>query len=219
MAAKNTKGKKSSKSKSSTKSKSSASRSSQRGAKAQPKPRLNPQIKAILLCAVGVLLLALVIIPGGNFWNTMRSFMFGLFGVCSILVPMVFIYLGIMTAKEKQMAHKGAKIALSIVIVTMICTLVYLFGKTDYNENNTYFAALGAAYQGSFELKSLCGILGAILGYPMRALLTNLPSVIICFVILIVAVMVLFGVTLVDIANVAKKGYRRTREQQPRRTP
>ncbi|MBQ3285656.1 MAG: DNA translocase FtsK [Ruminococcus sp.] len=129
---------------------------------------------------------------------------------------MVFIYLGIMTAKEKQMAHKGAKIALSIVIVTMICTLVYLFGKTDYNENNTYFAALGAAYQGSFELKSLCGILGAILGYPMRALLTNLPSVIICFVILIVAVMVLFGVTLVDIANVAKKGYRRTREQQQR---
>ena len=216
MAAKNTKGKKSSNSKSASKSKSSANCSLQRGAKAQPKPRLNPQIKAILLCAVGVLLLALVIIPGGNFWDTMRSFMFGLFGVCSILVPMVFLYLGIMTAKEKQMAHKGAKIALSIVIVTMICTLVYLFGKTDYNENNSYSSALGAAYQGSFELKSLCGILGAILGYPMRALLTNLPSVIICFVVLVVSFMVLFGVTLVDIANVAKKGYRRTREQQQR---
>ncbi|MBQ3331324.1 MAG: DNA translocase FtsK [Ruminococcus sp.] len=146
----------------------------------------------------------------------MRSFMFGLFGVCSILVPMVFLYLGIMTAKEKQMAHKGAKIALSVLIVTMICTLVYLFGKTDYNENNTYITALGAAYQGSFALKSLCGILGAILGYPMRALLTNLPSVIICFVVLIVSFMVLFGVTLVDIANVAKKGYRKTREQQQR---
>ena len=216
MAAKNSKGKKNSKSKSTSKSKSSANRSSQRGAKTQPKPRLNPQIKAILLCAVGILLLALVIIPGGNFWDTMRSFMFGLFGVCSILVPMVFLYLGIMTAKEKQMAHKGAKVALSIVIVTMICTLVYLFGKTDYNENNTYFSALGAAYQGSFELKSLCGILGAILGYPMRALLTNVPSVIICFVVLVVSFMVLFGVTLVDIANVAKKGYRRTREQQQR---
>lgn len=177
---------------------------------------MNPQVKAILLCAVGALMLALVIIPGGAFWKTMRSFLFGVFGVCSILVPMVFIYLGIMTAKEKQMAHKGAKVALSVLIVVMVCTLVYLFGKTDYNENNTYFSALGAAYSGSFALDSLCGFLGAVLGYPMRALLTNTPSVIICFIVLIVSFMVLFGVTLVDIANVAKKGYRKTREQQQR---
>ena len=198
--------------KTNTRGKSTAKR-----AKSAPAPSgMNPQVKAILLCAVGALMLALVIIPGGAFWKTMRSFLFGVFGVCSILVPMVFIYLGIMTAKEKQMAHKGAKVALSVLIVVMVCTLVYLFGKTDYNENNTYFSALGAAYSGSFALSSLCGFLGAVLGYPMRALLTNTPSVIICFIVLIVSFMVLFGVTLVDIANVAKKGYRKTREQQQR---
>ncbi len=217
MAAKNTKAKTSAKSKASAKPKNSAKRKPSRGKKAEPVKRgLNPQVKAIILCAVGVLLLALVLIPGGNFWKTMRSFVFGLFGVCSILVPMVFFYLGIMTAKEKQMAHKGAKVALSVLIVVMVCTLVYLFGKTDYNENHTYFSALGAAYQGSFALDSLCGVLGAVLGYPMRALLTNVPSVIICFVVLIASVMVLFGVTLVDVANVAKKGYTKTREQQQR---
>ena len=217
MAAKKTKGKTSSKkSTNSARSRSSASRTSQRGAKAQPKRRLNPQIKAIILCAVGILLLALVIIPGGALWKTMRSFLFGVFGVCSILVPMVFIYLGVMTAKEKQMAHKGAKIALSAVIVLMVCTLVYLFGKTDFNDGYSYIEALGAAYQKSFALESLCGLFGAILGYPMRGLLTTAPAVITSFVILIAAVMVLFGVTLVDIANVAKKGYRRTREQQQR---
>lgn len=161
-------------------------------------------------------MLALVVIPGGALWKTMRSFLFGVFGVCSIVVPMVFIYLGIMTAKEKQMAHKGAKVALSAMIVVFICTLVYLFGKTDYNDGYSYFAALGAAYQGSFALDSLCGLLGAVLGYPMRALLTTAPSVIICFVVLIASVMILFGVTLVDIANVAKKGYNKTREQQRR---
>ena len=161
-------------------------------------------------------MLALVVIPGGALWKTMRSFLFGVFGVCSIVVPMVFIYLGIMTAKEKQMAHKGAKVALSATIVVFICTLVYLFGKTDYNDGYSYFAALGAAYQGSFALDSLCGLLGAVLGYPMRALLTTAPSVIICFVVLIASVMILFGVTLVDIANVAKKGYNKTREQQRR---
>ncbi|MBQ1897733.1 MAG: hypothetical protein II163_01040 [Ruminococcus sp.] len=70
MAAKKTKGKTSSKkSTNSARSRSSASRTSQRGAKAQPKRRLNPQIKAIILCAVGILLLALVIIPGGALWK------------------------------------------------------------------------------------------------------------------------------------------------------
>nr|WP_316614832.1 DNA translocase FtsK [uncultured Ruminococcus sp.] len=175
---------------------------------------MNPQTKAILLCAVGALLLALVIIPGGAFWKTMRSFLFGVFGVCSILVPLVFIYLGVMTAKEKQMAHRGAKIALSALIVVMVCTLVYLFGKTDFNDGYTYFAALGAAYQKSFALESLCGLIGAVLGYLMRALLTTAPAVITSFIILIAAIMVLFGVTLVDIANVAKKGYTRTRDKQ-----
>ncbi len=217
MAAKNTKGKASSKNKKST-SKSTArsnTKRSSRSAKQEPVRRgLNPQTKAILLCAVGALLLALVIIPGGAFWKTMRSFLFGVFGVCSILVPLVFIYLGVMTAKEKQMAHKGAKIALSAVIVVMVCTLVYLFGKTDFNDGYTYFAALGAAYQKSFALESLCGLIGALLGYPMRALLTTAPAVITSFIILIAAIMVLFGVTLIDIANVAKKGYTRTRERQ-----
>lgn len=177
---------------------------------------MNPQIKAILLCAAGVLLLALVIIPGGAFWKTMRSFLFGVFGVCSILVPMVLLYLGIMTAKEKQMAHKGAKVALSMTIVVFVCTLVYLFGKIDYNDGYGYFAALGVVYRSSFAVDCFCGMLGAVLGYPMRALLTTTPAVIICFVVLIVSFMVLFGVTLVDVANVAKKGYTKTREQQQR---
>ena len=215
MAAKNTKGKASSKKSTSKSTARGNTKRSSRSTKKEPVRRgLNPQTKAILLCAVGALLLALVIIPGGAFWKTMRSFLFGVFGVCSILVPLVFIYLGIMTAKEKQMAHKGAKIALSAVIVVMVCTLVYLFGKTDFNDGYTYFAALGAAYQKSFALESLCGLIGAVLGYPMRALLTTAPAVITSFIILIAAIMVLFGVTLIDIANVAKKGYTRTRERQ-----
>jgi len=203
-------------SKSKKTTKTATKNSTKRTAKAPEKTGLNPQTKAILLCAAGAILLALVLIPGGNLWKDIRSFIFGIFGFCSILVPFVFFYMGIMMAKEKQMAHKGAKIALSSLIVTFICTLIYLKGAVDYNDGNGYFAALGAAYRGSFELKSLCGMLGAVLGYPMRALLTDAPAFIVSIIGLIVAVMVLFGVTLVDIANVAKTGYNKTMEQQRR---
>ena len=222
MASKNSKAKGSQKSnRSNSGSKSSTSKrgsSSSRGS-AEKKRRMNPQVKAILLCAAAVLLLALVFIPGGSLWLAAHRFMFGLFGVGAILIPFVLAYLGVMTAKEKEMAHKGAKIWLSVLIVLFTCSLIYICGSKNYNESNGYFKALGAAYLGSLNPQdtpsvspSLCGMVGAILGYPMRALITDVPSIILCVLADIVAVMLLFRVSLVDIANVAKKGYQKSRD-------
>ena len=201
-----------------TSSKKTASRA--KGKAAEPAPKgLNPQVKAILLFATGVLFLALLLIKGGSLWFVLRSFVFGLFGFCAILLPFVFIYLGIMTAKEKQMAHKGAKVALSALVVLLTCSLFYLCGHVDYNENRSYFEALGAVYTDSYAENhvSLAGFFGAMLGYPMRALLTNAPAIIICIVALIVCIMILTGISLIDVANVAKKGYDRHIEHRDRR--
>ena len=186
----------------------------------EKKRAMNPQVKAILLCAAGVLFLALILIKGGSFWLEIHKFIFGVFGFCAVLIPIILIYLGIMTAKEKEMAHKGAKVALSILIVIFTSTFIYMCGK-DYNAGNGYFAALGASYIGSLNPQSaegvypsLCGMLGCILGYPMRAWLTTTPSIIICILGMIVSLMLLFRVSLLDIANVAKKGYQRTKEKR-----
>ena len=191
---------------------------------AEKKRRMNPQVKAIILCAVSLLLFALVIIPGGSAWREMHRFLFGIFGFCAILIPFVFMYLGIMTAKEKEMAHKGAKIWLSITIVLFTATLIYMCGGKNYNEGNNYFGALGASYLGSLNPQdlpgvspSLCGLLGTLLGYPMRALLTQVPSIIVSIVVILAAVMILFRVSLVDIANVAKKGYQKHIEHRDQR--
>ena len=196
------------------------SKSTSSRAKAKVAPQnsgLNPQIKAILLCAVSVIFFALLIIKGDNLWLAMRNFMMGLFGFCFLLIPFVFLYMGIMTAKEKQMSHKGAKIALSILIVLFSCTLIYLCGKVDYNDGRTYIQALGDAYKGSYSGQSLCGFFGAMLGYPFRHWFTNAPAIIIVVVALIVFIMLLTGVTLVDIANVAHKQYDRYAQRREER--
>ncbi len=179
---------------------------------------MNPQVKAILLFAAGVLFLALLLIRGASLWYMIRSFVFGLFGFCAILLPFVFFYMGIMTAKEKQMSHAGWKVFLAVLTVVMTCTLFYLFGRVDYNSMD-YFSALKSAYlDSSADVRvSLCGLVGALLGYPMTALFTRTPSVVVCFVVLIVSVMILTGISLVDIANVAKKGYDRHVENRAQR--
>ena len=181
------------------------------------KRRINPQVKAILLCAAGILLLALVVIRGGSLWQILHQFLFGLFGVCALLVPVIFLYMGIMTAKEKEMEHKGVKIALSLTILIMTCTLFYILGSYNYNKAGSYFAAIGEAYLRSYKIMSMCGMLGAILGYPFKGLLTDVPAVIVCVVVLGVSIMILTRVTLLDIANVAKKMTRRHQERRERR--
>ncbi len=186
---------------------------------APPQPSgLNPQIKAILLCAAAVILFALLVIKGDNLWLAMRSCMMGLFGFCFLLIPFVFLYMGIMTAKEKQMSHKGTKVALSVLIVLFTGTLIYLCGKVDYNEGRTYIQALADAYKGSASGESLCGFFGAVLGYAFRAWFTNAPAIVLVIVTLIVAFMILTGVTLVDVAQVAHKQYDRySRHREERR--
>ena len=195
----------------SNKGNSKSAPSKGRGAKQAPPPPqgMNPQLKALLLVATSVLFFALLIIKGGNLWFSFRQCMIGLFGFCFLLIPFVFLYMGIMTAKEKQMSHKGLKVSFSVAIVVLTCTLVYLCGSIDYNENRTYIQALADAYKGSANGDSLCGFFGAVLGYPFRAWFTTAPSVIIVIVALIVIVMVMTGVTLSDIANAAHKQYAR----------
>ena len=186
--------------------------------RSQPVKRgMNPQIKAILLCAVGILFLALIVIRGGSLWEIIHFFLFGLFGVCALLVPVIFIYLGIMTSKEKEMEHKGVKVALSITVLVTTCTLFYILGATNYNKGNDYFEAIGAAYTGSYATRSMCGMLGAIFGYPFKALFTDVPAVIICVIILGVSIMILTRVTLRDIARVAKNSYQRHVDRRERR--
>ncbi len=201
--------------KSSTKStkKTQTKKTDKKGTKKAPQKNssftLNPQVKAIILCAASVILFALLFVRGDNLWLSMRSMMFGVFGICFALVPFVFLYLGIMTAKEKQLSHKWAKISLSSLIVLFSSTLIYLFSKVDYNENRTYFQAIADAYKGTINGESLCGVTGTLLGYPFRAWFANAPSIIIVIVCLIVFVMLLTGVTLVDVANAAHKQYDR----------
>ncbi len=206
-----------------TKNTSKKSQGNQRRTSAKPTADsgMNPQVKAILLCAFSVIFFALLFIKGDNLWLWLRNFMFGLFGFCFIFVPFVFLYLGIMTAKEKQMSHKNAKVLLSILILVFTCTLIYLCGGVDYNEGRNYAQALSSSYKGSNNQTSMCGMLGAILGYPFREWFTTVPAVLITIVVLVVFIMLLTGVTLVDVANVAHKQYDRysqKKEERRRRT-
>lgn len=192
------------KSTASSQRKSSASRSNNEG----PHSRgMNPQVGAIILLASAVLLMALVIFPGESVWSSVRGFMYGVFGFGFILIPLLLGYLAIMTAKEKQVSKLPAKLSLSIAIILMMSSLFFLFGRGEYKEFG-FFESIGLLYTDSstYAVGVGGGIISCILGYPLAALCGDnfLPKFII-IVLLIVCIMLLTGITLMDIANVAKK--------------
>ncbi len=168
---------------------------------------MNPQVKAILLLASAILLLVLVIVPGEAFWSTFRGFMYGVFGFGFILIPFLLGYLAIMTAKEKRVSRLSTKLMLSTLIILLVSSLFFMFGSGEYKEVG-FFKSMGLSYTDSSDTSTGIGggIISCILGYPLVKLCgDNFLPKFIAILALVVCLMILTGISLVDIANVAKR--------------
>ena len=55
------------------------------------------QAFAVILFAVSILLASFILIKGIHFWNFIHNIILGLFGVASILWPILLIYVDIIT--------------------------------------------------------------------------------------------------------------------------
>lgn len=196
-----------------TKSKSNAAKKNSRAkapSKNQPaKKRLNPQIKALLYGAVAVILFFLIIINAKELlWAGGRSLIFGLFGICSILLPVVFIYMAVITAKEKEVSHRKAKTALIISIILLFGALIYFF-LPEKHTNLNYFSALqslfiDSAYADGF-FTSGGGLVSGLLGYPLMIFCGQIGGAVLIIVALLVLICIITGVSILDIGHTAKR--------------
>ena len=168
---------------------------------------MNPQVKAILLFASAVVLLALVIFPGEALWSGLRGFMYGFLGFGFVLVPFLLGYLAIMTAKEKQISRLSTKLILSTLIILLVSSLFYMFSAPEIKSAG-FFDGMGRMYKASSANGGSIGggIISCFLGYPLVKLCGDgfIPKFL-AIVGLIVCVMILTGISLMDIANVAKR--------------
>ena len=58
------------------------------------------QMYAVLLFALGILLLCLAVVEGGGAWKAVHSFLLGCFSWCAFLVGPIVIYTAVMIAME-----------------------------------------------------------------------------------------------------------------------
>lgn len=197
--------KKTTKKKTSSKSTSSKAKSTK---KSQPipesQPLLTPRIRAIILGALSLFFVILMFVQSVNLWSTVRSALFGVFGFATFLVPVFLMYMAIITDKEKQIQHFKSKVALCIIIVLLIGALIYVATGTPHSEKG-YLACAGELYLDIFQSESYftfgAGFIGGLLGYPMASLIGNVPTVLICILVLLA---VIFGITNLSINDIAE---------------
>lgn len=197
--------KKTTKKKASGKSTSSKAKSTK---KSQPipesQPLLTPRIRAIILGALSLFFVILIFVQSVNLWSTVRSALFGVFGFATFLVPVFLMYMAIITDKEKQIQHFKSKVALCVLIVLLIGALIYVATGTPHSERG-YLACAGELYLDIFESESYftfgAGFIGGLLGYPMASLIGNVPTVLICILVLLA---VIFGITNLSIHDIAE---------------
>lgn len=176
--------------------------------KPQEKKCLNPQIKALIFSAAAIIISCFIFIKGENIWTAIRNFIFGLFGLCSVLLPIMFVYLAIITAKEKQIAHIKAKTFLIITIILLSDAVIYFFAMNKYMNLN-YFSALQRLFVDSASTENYFtsggGLVSGILGYPLMAACGQVGGTIITIIVLLTLVCIIAGISILDLGNAAKR--------------
>lgn len=195
--------------------KSSKSRSRAKKPETAVHTGLSPRVRAIIFGTLAVLFAVMIFIKGENVWTAVRSFFFGVFGFGIFLIPILMLYLCLITEKEKSVAHIKAKVVLSSLIILLVGALIYISGGAEFNNVN-FFACLGKLYLQSadttYYMTFGCGLIGGILGYPLIALCGEAAALCVCIVATVMLVFIVANISVKDMAAAASRTVSHVRE-------
>lgn len=167
------------------------------------------QAAAVLLFASAVLLLCLVLIPGASLWGWLHSGILGLFGICAYILPFLIGYLAVLCAMEKTVGSVRAKLWQTVTLIVMLGSAIQIFSQNI--DGVSYFPALREAFIAGTEYRG-GGIMGALLGYVLEYLFTDVGSKIIIILLVFVFLMLVTGTTIISLVKTLWSPVKKTKE-------
>ena len=187
---------------SSSRSKAQASRRAQRRAET---PNL---ARSILLAGLGLLCVAMVLVPGQNMWKTLRGGLFGIFGVMTYLVGPFLLYLAYLLASGYRVTLFAGKVTL----MSVLCAGVpVIFSNVSLNDANPWqiIKMLFARGQTSFWEG---GVWGAPVGGTLLALFGRPASNVIMLLVFLLGLMFFFAITPADVVLFVNNQYQKLQQ-------
>lgn len=166
-----------------------------RTTKTTGKFRLNNELVAIILFAFALFFLAVIIIPGQNFWTQMHNFTLGIFGIPCFLHPFALGFFAVALVADKSKKLMSKAVLSSVVLFVLNCFFSAII--CDPNSSKSYIEQLGDAFTSGSHFSG-GGLLGAIIGNPVCTQFGKVAAIITLIILLFIFIMILTGTSLIS---------------------
>ena len=204
----------SSRSRSSSGARSASGRGRQSVSRRAQRRAENPNlVRSVLLAGLGLLCVAMVLVPGQNVWRALREGFFGIFGIMTYLVGPFLLYLAYLLASGYRVGLFAGKVAL---MGTLCASVPVVFSKVSVSDASAWEIVKMLYMRGqSYFWEG--GVLGAPVGGTLLALFGRPASNFIMLLIFALGLMVFFAITPVDVVQFLDGQYRRVQKAQAER--
>ena len=167
--------------------------------------KIDDSLFQILIFGISILFLFLIIIPGENIWLWLHDFIFGLFGICSILLPIFSISLIILKALNKTDNYSKLKIVMCSLTILLSCSLFYIFSDLSeiMAQKNWFFHVIDEYKLGNLNGSS--GLFGGLLGSFFVWAFGSAGAKVTSIIFLFICIMILTSMTLSKLLDAFSK--------------
>ncbi len=153
-----------------------------------------------LLFGASALVAALTYIEGENLWADLQGVFFGLFGACLYLLAPLFLYLAFFAAKGEPLRPKAVQAG----VMLALCSAFWHVLFAEIPQEGTAFGAgvqlfydIGTTHKGG-------GAIASFIAWPLLTFFGRIATLVTLFVFIVIAVMLLTGITPNDITDFIK---------------
>ncbi len=195
---------------------SQAKKSTAPKAPQKEKKEINPAVQrqktAIILMAVAVFFVFVAFIEGESLWLNLHNAIFGIFGFCAYILPVILIYMAIVYAKDKPLGSIAANLTGTGVFIALLSGAIHIFSNSpDYLNGIEILEQISDAWNKAAEFGN-GGVFGAIIGGLIAKLFGKTGASITIIILLVVLAMFLTGTTLLGLVNAIRKPVKRVGE-------
>ena len=153
-------------------------------------------IRSVVLAGFGILAIALVLVPGQSFWNVLRSWLFGTFGVVTYFVGPFLLYLAYLLASGY---HVGTFIGKVLLLAVLLAGTAVIF--SDFKVGDTPWQTVKMLFAWGQRKFWTGGVLGVPIGASLLAVCGRPGANIVMIIVIMMGLMVFFAVTPVDVVQ------------------
>lgn len=207
-----------SKGKSSSRSSGGKSKSSSSSARKQPSRRAQRRAdtqylgRSVLLAGLGILVIALVLVRGQNFWLDMRNSLFGVFGIMTYILGPFLLYLAYLVASGYRVGIFVAKMVLMGVVGASVPVV---FSKFAVHES-TAWDIIKMLFNWGYTRFWSGGVLGSA-GALLLALFGRPGANIVMLLLFAMGLMVFFALTPADVVRFISQTMQKYEDSQAAR--